>query len=71
MSQLSSEDHQRAGQLIGMMTILSYIERNGGITQDMIDRIKRKSASDLEKYFDCPYEDIILKLDNIMESKNL
>lgn len=60
-----------AGQMIGMLVILSFIEKNGGITQEIIDRIKRMAADNVQEYFNKPSEDIHLMVDRLVKDINL
>lgn len=61
------KDPFNAGQMVGMMVMLTSIENNDGITQDVIDQIKFNCANNLQEYFDKPTEDIFLLIDNMVK----
>lgn len=58
-----------AGQLVGMMVILTFIERDGGISEDMLYQLKFKAADELQGYFNEPTEDICLKVEKIVDER--
>lgn len=60
-----------AGQMIGMLMMLAFIEKNGGISEDLADKIKDIAASSIEEYMEKPSEDILLMVDELMEELNL
>jgi hypothetical protein len=64
------KDPFNAGQMVGMLVMLTSIENNGGITQDVIDQIKHNCANNLEVYFEKPAEDIFLMIDNMVKDIN-
>lgn len=49
-----------AGQMVGMLTMLMFIEENKGISQKMIDNLKWVNATNAEAFLKKPAEDIIL-----------
>lgn len=61
------KDPFNAGQMIGMMMVLSFIEKNGGITTEIIDQIKETCANNVQVFFDKPTEDIHLMVDNMVK----
>lgn len=70
MQQLQSKDFKdpfNAGQMVGMLVILTYIENNRGISQDMIDMIKQVAADNSQVYLEKPTEDIFLMVDNLVK----
>lgn len=72
MSQGKSEykDPFNAGQMVGMLVILSIIEKNGGIDQILINKIKLVSAENASEYFCRPAEDVCLMIDNLVKGIN-
>lgn len=56
-----------AGQMVGMLVTLTFIENNGGITQDIIDQLKRHAATNTEEYLSKPAEDIYLMIDELVK----
>jgi hypothetical protein len=68
--QLQNKDYNdpfNAGQMVGMMVMVMFIEKNGGITSDIIDQIKRTCAENVEAFFNKPTEDVLLMVDNMVE----
>lgn len=59
------KDPFNAGQMVGMMVILTFIEQNKGIPKDALDKIKWTCANNATVYFDKPAEDILLMVDSI------
>lgn len=69
---IDTKDPFTAGQMIGMLVILTFIENNQGIPIEVLEKLKAISASNVEEYFEKPSEDIYLMVDNIVkEIKNL
>jgi hypothetical protein len=68
--QSQSKDYKdpfNAGQMVGMLVILMFIEENGGITSDLIDSIKKVCAYNAEIFFEKPSEDIFLMVKNMVK----
>ena len=61
------KDPFNAGQMVGMMMVLSFVEKNGGITTEIIDKIKETCATNLQVFFDKPTEDIHLMVNNMVK----
>lgn len=61
------KDPFNAGQMVGMLVMLTFIEENGGITQDMIDQIKETCADNAQVFFDKPTEDIFLMINEMVK----
>lgn len=59
-----------AGQLVGMLVILTFIEQHEGITAEGLRNLKNITASQLEGFFDKPSEDIHLLIDNLVKEIN-
>lgn len=64
------KDPFNAGQMVGMLVVLTFIERNGGITQDIIEQVKQTCADNVQVFFDKPTEDIFLMIDNMVKDIN-
>lgn len=61
-----------AGQMLGMLTLMVYIEKNKGISQQSIEHLKNTTVRNLEPYLNKPSEDIYLLVDSLVEEvKNL
>lgn len=56
-----------AGQMIGMITILTFIEKNGGINADMLQDLKWTCANNASVFLDKPAEDIFLSIDSLVK----
>lgn len=61
------EDPFNAGQMVGMLVMLTFIEQNGGITSEIIDKIKTLAANNVQEYLNKPTEDIYLMVDNLVK----
>lgn len=68
LSQKSNyKDPFTAGQMVGMLVMLTFVEQNDGIKVEILDRLKTVSAESLQEYFEKPTEDIFLMIDNIVK----
>lgn len=63
-------DPFNAGQMVGMLVMVTFIEKNGGITSDIIDQIKQTCARNIEPFLGKPSEDIFLMVDNMIKEIN-
>lgn len=65
-------DPFNAGQMVGMLVTLSFIEKNGGIPEAVLQKIKGIAADKAQVYFNKPTEDIFLMIDDLVsEMQNL
>lgn len=55
-----------AGQMVGMVVMLTFIERNNGIDEDTLRKIKQTAADNVQEYFNKPTEDIFLMIDKLV-----
>ena len=60
-------DPFNAGQMVGMLVMLTYIEQNGGISGGVLDEIRATAANNAQSYFNKPAEDIFLMIDNLVK----
>lgn len=67
MSQKIKEDKFSAGQMVGMLVMMTFIERNPDIDPEFLRRLKTTTADSVEEYFDKPNEDILLMIDKLVE----
>lgn len=67
MSNLDFTDPFNAGQMVGMLVMLTFIEKNKGISKDVLEKIKDVAAENVQGYFDKPTEDIHLMIQNIVK----
>ena len=71
--QLLNKDYKdpfNAGQMVGMLVMVTFIEKNGGITTEIIDQIKQVCAINVEPFFNKPAEDIFLMVDGMVKEIN-
>ena len=61
------KDPFNAGQMVGMLVMVTFIEKNGGITSEAIDQIKQVCAMNIEPFFEKPSEDIFLMIDGMVK----
>ena len=61
----SSKDPFDAGQMVGMLVILKFVEKNQGIPAVVLEELMSVTADNLQEYFDKPTEDIHLMIDNL------
>lgn len=59
-------DPFNAGQMVGMLVMLTFIEKNNGIQEDMLEQIKAVAASNLQDFFQKPTEDIHLIVNDLV-----
>lgn len=59
-----------AGQLVGMLVILTYIENNKGISQDHLEKLKLACADKSSNYLQKPTEDIFLFVNTLVKNIN-
>lgn len=64
---LDFSDPFNAGQMVGMLVMLTFIEKNQGISADVLDQLKEVAANNAQEYFDKPTEDIHLMINNIVK----
>lgn len=60
-------DPFNAGQMIGMLVMLTFIEKNNGITDDALQKLKEVTANNAQVFLDKPTEDIFLMIDSIVK----
>lgn len=61
------KDPFNAGQMVGMLVMLTFIESRGGIDDDILQHIKLVCANNAEIYLNKPTEDIFLMVDNMVK----
>lgn len=57
-----------AGQMIGMLVVLTFIEKNNGIPQDVLEQLKKVCADNAQEFIDKPTEDIFLMVDGLVKN---
>jgi hypothetical protein len=58
-----------AGQLVGMVVMLTFFEKHDEIPEEVLDKLKFKSGEQLQSYFEKPTEDIFLMIDQIVDER--
>lgn len=61
------KDPFNAGQMIGMLVMLTFIEKNRGIPTEALDKLKQVCAQNAEIFLEKPTEDIFLMIDNLVK----
>lgn len=56
-----------AGQMVGMLVMLTFIESNEGIPIEVLEKLKEAAANNVQGYFQKPTEDIFLMINNMVE----
>lgn len=62
----SYKDPFNAGQMIGMLTMVTFLEKNPEIPEDILDQLKTSIADNAQEYLEKPTEDIFLMIDDIV-----
>jgi hypothetical protein len=69
---LNFKDPFNAGQMVGMLVMLTFIEKNNGIPQEMLEQLKDVCANNVQVFLEKPTEDIYLMVDKLVsEVSNL
>lgn len=56
-----------AGQLVGMLVVLTFIEKNNGIPKEFLDKLKTSCADKSAEFLQKPPEDIFLLVDSLVK----
>lgn len=67
MNNKDFKDPFNAGQMVGMLVTLSFIEKNKGIPEEVLDNLKEVAANNVQEYFNKPTEDIHLMINNLVK----
>lgn len=68
--QLQSKDFNdpfHAGQMVGMLVMLTFFEKNHAIPDRMLDELKNVAAENASVYLKIPTEDVYLMIDNLVK----
>lgn len=71
MNDKDFSDPFNAGQMVGMLVVLAFIEKNGGIDKDLLQDLKTVAAENSEVYLNMPTEDVFLLIDKVVSEINL
>jgi len=61
------KDPFNAGQMVGMLVMLTFIEQNNGIPKEMLEDLKQVTANNAQEFLEKPTEDIFLLVDNLVK----
>lgn len=61
------KDPFNAGQMVGMLVILIFLEKNKEVSSDSLDKLKWICANNAATFFDKPTEDVFLEIDNLVK----
>lgn len=61
------KDPFSAGQMVGMLVMLTFIENNNGIPTEALEKLKWVCASNASVFLDKPTEDVFLIIDNLVK----
>lgn len=59
-------DPFQAGQMVGMLVMLTFLEKNKGIPDEALQQLKWVTATNVESYFKKPAEDIFLMVNGMI-----
>jgi len=60
------KDPFNAGQMVGMLVMLTFIEKNKEVSAEAIDKLKWICANNAATFLDKPTEDVFLEIDNLV-----
>ena len=60
-------DPFNAGQMVGMLVMVSFLEKNKGIPDEALDKLKWTCAENASIYLDKPTEDVFLFINNLVK----
>lgn len=69
-SQHNYADPFTAGQMVGMLVILTVIEQNEGISAETLEKLKHITATNAQVYLKKPTEDIHLMIEDLVKEVN-
>ena len=64
-------DPFNAGQMVGMLVVLTFIEKNNGINAEVLEKIKQSCANNVQMYLNKPTEDIFLIVANMVKDMEM
>jgi hypothetical protein len=66
-SHLDFSDPFNAGQMVGMLVMLTFIEKNNGISQATLEQIKQVTATNAQEFLGKPTEDVFLMVEGMVK----
>lgn len=61
------DDPFSVGQIVGMMVVLTYIEQNGGIEIELLEKLNQVCAEKSAGYLERPPEDVFLLINELVK----
>lgn len=59
-----------AGQMVGMLVVLTFIEQNNGIDAEALEKLKEVAATNAQTFLQKPTEDIYLMINDLVKEVN-
>lgn len=66
-SHLDFSDPFNAGQMVGMLVMLTFIEKNHGISEETLQQIKQVTANNAQEFLGKPTEDVFLMVEGMVK----
>lgn len=60
-------DPFNAGQMVGMLVMITFIERHKHVTAEQLEKLKWVCADNAAVFLDKPTEDVFLIIDNLVK----
>lgn len=61
------KDPFAAGQMVGMLVMIQFLEKNQGIPQEALDNLRWTCANNAGIFMEKPAEDVFLLIDNLVK----
>lgn len=61
------KDPFNAGQMVGMLVMLTFLENNQNIPPAALDKLRWTCATNAEAFLEKPAEDIFMLIDNLVK----
>ena len=60
-------DPFNAGQMVGMLVMITFIERHKHVTPEKVEKLKWLCADNASIFLEKPTEDVFLSIDNLVK----
>lgn len=61
------KDPFNAGQMVGMLVMITFLEKQGSISPEALDKLRWVCADNASVFLDKPAEDVFLLIDNLVK----
>ena len=61
------KDPFNAGQMVGMLVMITFLEKQGSVSAEALDRLRWVCANNASVFLDKPAEDVFLLIDNLVK----